>query len=120
MSNRMTKWQKASALVPLALLSGAWTASLAVSSATAEEATIKAITTAIDEAAGLRRPSVSDVLTSFCNSALEGCCSKSCQRKRPARLGCKAGTGPSSQSDSSRSGLASSKLRNCWRNNAAC
>ena len=37
MSNRMTKWQKASALVPLALLSGAWTASLAVSSATAEE-----------------------------------------------------------------------------------
>ena len=37
MSNRMTKWQKASALIPLALLSGAWTASLAVSSATAEE-----------------------------------------------------------------------------------
>ena len=39
MSNRMTKWQKASALIPLALLSGAWTASLAVSSATAEEET---------------------------------------------------------------------------------
>jgi hypothetical protein len=37
MSNRMTKWQKASALIPLALLSGAWTASLAVSTATAEE-----------------------------------------------------------------------------------
>ena len=37
MSNRMTRWQKASALIPLALLSGAWTASLAVSSATAEE-----------------------------------------------------------------------------------
>jgi membrane-bound lytic murein transglycosylase B len=35
MTNRMTKWQKASALIPLALLSGAWTASLAVSSATA-------------------------------------------------------------------------------------
>jgi hypothetical protein len=37
MSNRMTKWQKASALIPLALLSGAWTASLAVTSATAED-----------------------------------------------------------------------------------
>ncbi len=37
MSNRMTRWQKASALIPLALLSGAWTASLAVSSATAGE-----------------------------------------------------------------------------------
>ena len=37
MSNRMTTWQKASALIPLALLSGAWTASLAVTSATAED-----------------------------------------------------------------------------------
>ena len=34
---RMTTWQKATALVPLALLSGAWTASLAVSSATAAD-----------------------------------------------------------------------------------
>ena len=33
----MTTWQKATALVPLALLSGAWTASLAVSSATAAD-----------------------------------------------------------------------------------
>ncbi|QIK68300.1 lytic transglycosylase domain-containing protein [Nocardioides sp. HDW12B] len=33
----MTTWQKATALVPLALLSGAWTASLAVSSATASD-----------------------------------------------------------------------------------
>ncbi|MDR7361711.1 lytic murein transglycosylase [Nocardioides marmoribigeumensis] len=33
----MTRWQKATALVPLALLSGAWTASLAVSSATADD-----------------------------------------------------------------------------------
>jgi membrane-bound lytic murein transglycosylase B len=37
MSKRMTTWQKATALVPLALLSGAWTASLAVSSATASD-----------------------------------------------------------------------------------
>ena len=37
MNHRMTRWQKASALVPLALLSGAWTASLAVSSATADD-----------------------------------------------------------------------------------
>jgi len=37
MKHRMTRWQKASALVPLALLSGAWTASLAVSSATADD-----------------------------------------------------------------------------------
>ena len=36
MSKRMTNWQKATALVPLALLSGAWTASLAVTSASAE------------------------------------------------------------------------------------
>ena len=36
MSKRMTTWQKATALVPLALLSGAWTASLAVTSASAE------------------------------------------------------------------------------------
>jgi membrane-bound lytic murein transglycosylase B len=36
-SKRMTTWQKATALVPLALLSGAWTASLAVSSATAAD-----------------------------------------------------------------------------------
>jgi len=35
MSKRSTTWQKATALVPLALLSGAWTASLAVSSANA-------------------------------------------------------------------------------------
>jgi hypothetical protein len=35
MSKRTNTWQKATALVPLALLSGAWTASLAVSSATA-------------------------------------------------------------------------------------
>jgi len=35
MSKRSNTWQKATALVPLALLSGAWTASLAVSSATA-------------------------------------------------------------------------------------
>ena len=35
MSKRSTTWQKATALVPLALLSGAWTASLAVSNATA-------------------------------------------------------------------------------------
>jgi membrane-bound lytic murein transglycosylase B len=34
---RMNTWQKASALVPLALLSGAWTASLAVTSATAAD-----------------------------------------------------------------------------------
>ena len=34
---RMTTWQKATALVPLALLSGAWTASLAVTSATAAD-----------------------------------------------------------------------------------
>ena len=34
--NRMTTWQKATALVPLALLSGAWTASLAVTSAAAD------------------------------------------------------------------------------------
>lgn len=34
----LTRWQKASALIPLALLSGAWTASLAVSSATADDA----------------------------------------------------------------------------------
>ena len=33
----MTTWQKATALVPLALLSGAWTASLAVSRATAAD-----------------------------------------------------------------------------------
>ncbi len=37
MNHRMTRWQKATALVPLALLSGAWTASLAVSSATADD-----------------------------------------------------------------------------------
>ena len=37
MNHRMTRWQKASALVPLALLSGAWTASLAVSTASAED-----------------------------------------------------------------------------------
>ncbi len=36
-NRRMTTWQKATALVPLALLSGAWTASLAVSSATAAD-----------------------------------------------------------------------------------
>ena len=41
----MTTWQKATALVPLALLSGAWTASLAVSSATASD------TAAAEEAA---------------------------------------------------------------------
>ncbi len=35
MTKRMTNWQKATALVPLVLLSGAWTASLTVSSATA-------------------------------------------------------------------------------------
>src|SRR5690242_2978806 len=35
MSKRSKTWQKATALVPLAILSGAWTASLAVSSATA-------------------------------------------------------------------------------------
>jgi hypothetical protein len=35
MSKRSNTWQKATALVPLALLSGAWTASLAVSSANA-------------------------------------------------------------------------------------
>ncbi len=35
MSKRSNTWQKATALVPLALLSGAWTASLAVSSASA-------------------------------------------------------------------------------------
>jgi hypothetical protein len=34
---RMTTWQKATALVPLALLSGAWTASLAVTTATAAD-----------------------------------------------------------------------------------
>jgi membrane-bound lytic murein transglycosylase B len=34
---RMNTWQKATALVPLALLSGAWTASLAVTSATADD-----------------------------------------------------------------------------------
>jgi len=37
MTHRMTRWQKATALIPLALLSGAWTASLAVSSATADD-----------------------------------------------------------------------------------
>jgi membrane-bound lytic murein transglycosylase B len=36
-NKRMTTWQKATALVPLALLSGAWTASLAVTSATAAD-----------------------------------------------------------------------------------
>ena len=36
-TKRMTAWQKATALVPLAILSGAWTASLAVSSATAAD-----------------------------------------------------------------------------------
>jgi hypothetical protein len=35
MSRRTNTWQKATALIPLALLSGAWTASLAVSSANA-------------------------------------------------------------------------------------
>ena len=34
--NRMTTWQKATALVPLALLSGAWTASLSLTSAAAD------------------------------------------------------------------------------------
>src|SRR3954454_14054029 len=34
-NKRMTTWQKATALVPLAVLSGAWTASLAVTSASA-------------------------------------------------------------------------------------
>ncbi len=38
MTKRMTTWQKATALVPLALLSGAWTASLAVTSASADDA----------------------------------------------------------------------------------
>lgn len=37
MSKRSNTWQKATALIPLALLSGAWTASLAVSSATATD-----------------------------------------------------------------------------------
>src|SRR5690349_14231833 len=37
MNHRMTRWQKASALVPLALLSGAWTDSLAVAPASAED-----------------------------------------------------------------------------------
>jgi membrane-bound lytic murein transglycosylase B len=36
-NKRMTTWHKATALVPLALLSGAWTASLAVTSATAAD-----------------------------------------------------------------------------------
>ena len=36
-SSRMTTWQKATALVPLALLSGAWTTSLAVQSASATD-----------------------------------------------------------------------------------
>lgn len=36
-SRRSSAWQKATALVPLALLSGAWTASLAVTSATAAD-----------------------------------------------------------------------------------
>ena len=35
---RLTRWQKASALVPLALLSGAWTTSLTVTSATTADA----------------------------------------------------------------------------------
>jgi membrane-bound lytic murein transglycosylase B len=52
MSNRMTTWQKASALIPLALLSGAWTASLAVTSATA---------TAEDEAASGKLPDGSSI-----------------------------------------------------------
>ncbi|WP_148574009.1 lytic transglycosylase domain-containing protein [Nocardioides caldifontis] len=36
-TTRLTTWQKATALVPLAVLSGAWTASLAVTSATADD-----------------------------------------------------------------------------------
>jgi membrane-bound lytic murein transglycosylase B len=43
MSQKLTTWQKATALVPLALLSGAWTTSLAVTSsasATTQESTV--------------------------------------------------------------------------------
>src|SRR5690349_2123672 len=54
MSKRMTTWQKATALVPLALLSGAWTASLAVSSATASD-------TAEEETAAASLPDGSSV-----------------------------------------------------------
>ncbi len=54
MSKRMSTWQKATALVPLALLSGAWTASLAVSSATASD-------TAEEETAAASLPDGSSV-----------------------------------------------------------
>ena len=60
----MNTWQKATALVPLALLSGAWTASLAVTSATADDTDASAKlpdgttmpTEAIDEPANVPVP----------------------------------------------------------------
>ena len=47
---RLKTWQKATALVPLALLSGAWTASLATTASASSDTTLPDGTTVPDSA----------------------------------------------------------------------